>query len=98
MKNFMKQSIIFTLVFTLMLFSLFSLRGNADSSDAEEKININTASSTELQKLPRIGEKVAQSIIDFRAKNGKFKRIEDIMKVKGIGESIFDQIKDRITV
>lgn len=98
MKNIMKKNMVSTLVITLLFFSLFSLQGNADSKEAETKININTASSVELQKLPRIGEKVAQRIIDFRTKNGKFKRTEDIMKVSGIGESIFNQIKDQITV
>ena len=64
----------------------------------EEKININTASATELQKLPRIGEKVAQRIIDFRKKHGKFKKIEELMKVKGIGEKMFNNLKDLITI
>jgi len=62
------------------------------------KININTASAAELQELPRIGETIAQRIVDFREKNGKFKRIEDLLKVKGIGENVFNQLKDRITV
>ena len=63
-----------------------------------EKININTAPSIELQKLPRIGEKVAQRIIDFREKHGKFKKIEELMKVKGIGEKMFNNLKDLIAV
>jgi competence protein ComEA len=63
-----------------------------------EKINLNSATSDELQKLPRIGPKVAQRIIDFRKQNGPFKRIEDLMKVKGIGEKTFTQLKDMITV
>ncbi|MGC8746400.1 MAG: ComEA family DNA-binding protein [Candidatus Saccharicenans sp.] len=52
----------------------------------------------ELQTLPRIGPKVAQRIIDYRTKNGPFKKAEDLMKVRGIGEKIFNQIKDSITV
>ncbi|MGZ5468922.1 MAG: ComEA family DNA-binding protein, partial [Candidatus Aminicenantales bacterium] len=52
----------------------------------------------ELESLPRIGPKVAQRIVDFRTKNGNFKRIEEIMKIQGIGEKVFDQIKDLITV
>jgi len=62
------------------------------------KVNINTAAVPDLESLPRIGPKVAQRIVDFRTKNGNFKRIEDIMKVQGIGEKVFEQIKDRITV
>ena len=64
----------------------------------EKKININKASVAELQKLPRIGEKIAQRIVDFRNEHGKFKKIEEIMKVKGIGEKVFEKIKDLITV
>ncbi len=62
------------------------------------RVNINTASQAELESLPRIGPKVAQQIIDYRTKNGSFKKIEEIMKVKGIGEKLFNQLKDLITV
>ncbi len=70
----------------------------AQANAPKAKININTATQAELESLPRIGPKVAQRIIDYRAQNGNFKRVEDIMKVKGIGEKIFAQIKDLITV
>lgn len=62
------------------------------------KVNINTAPASELETLPRIGPKVAQRIVDFRTKNGNFKKIEEIMKVQGIGEKVFDGIKGLITV
>ena len=58
----------------------------------------NTASLADLQQLPQIGEKIAQRIIDFRKKNGKFRKIEEIMKVRGVGEKVFEKIKDLITV
>ena len=61
-------------------------------------ININKAGAEELKKLPRIGEKMAQRIIEYREKNGKFKRIEDIMKVKGIGEKTFKGFEKMITI
>jgi len=64
----------------------------------DQKININTASAAELQQLPRIGEKVAQRIIDFREQHGNFQKIEEIMKVRGIGESTFANLKELITV
>ena len=62
------------------------------------KININTATLDELKSLTGIGEKKAKDIIDYREKNGSFNTIEDIMKVSGIGENAFDQIKEDITV
>jgi competence protein ComEA len=62
------------------------------------KVNINTAPASELETLPRIGPKVAQRIVDFRTKNGNFKRIEEIMKIQGIGEKVYEQIKDLITI
>jgi competence protein ComEA len=65
---------------------------------ASSKININTASVSELQQLPRVGPKVAQRIVDYREKHGKFERIEELMKVQGIGEKTFEQLKNQITV
>ena len=94
----MSKSVIFGVVFVLVFSFLFSPQAQAAQKASAKKININTASSAELQELPRIGEKVAQRIIDFRKTNGKFKKIEEIMKVQGIGEKVFKQIKDQITV
>ena len=62
------------------------------------KININTASDTELEKLSGIGLAKAGAIINYRRDHGFFTTIEDIKKVSGIGESIFEQIKDAICV
>jgi len=70
----------------------------AQSTSPKAKVNINTASASELESLPRIGPKVAQRIVDFRTKNGNFKKAEEIMKVQGIGEKIYEQIKELITV
>jgi len=65
---------------------------------AGEKINLNTATLGELTKLKRIGPAYAQRIIDYREKYGPFEKIEDLMKVKGIGQKTFDANKDMITV
>jgi competence protein ComEA len=65
---------------------------------AGEKININTASVEELDKLPGIGPSIAGAIIDYRTANGPFKQIEDINEVKGIGDALFAKIKEQITI
>ena len=51
-----------------------------------------------LEALPGIGEVLAQGIVDYRSENGPFKRIEDLLKVSGIGSGTFERIKDYITV
>src|SRR5512139_513654 len=61
------------------------------------KININTASVEELDKLPGIGPALAKAIIDYRTTNSPFQQIEDINDVKGIGDALFEKIKDQIT-
>lgn len=72
----------------------------ADTASKPEtpKINLNTAPASELARLPRIGDKIAQRIVEFRAKNGHFKTPEDLMKVSGVGEKIFAEIKGQVTV
>ena len=61
-------------------------------------ININTASQAELETLPGIGPALAKRIIEYRQEYGPFQSIEDVMKVRGIGEATFERIRDRITV
>lgn len=71
---------------------------NSGGSSSGGLININTASTAELDKLPGIGEATARDILAWRENNGPFKTIEDIMKVPRIKESRFASIKDFITV
>jgi competence protein ComEA len=63
-----------------------------------QKIDINRAEPWLLEALPGIGEVLAQRIVDYRSENGLFQRIEDLLKVSGIGEATFEKIKDYITV
>ena len=65
---------------------------------AAEKININTASVEELDKLPGIGPTIAKAIIDYRTKYGPFKTIDGIKDVPRIGDALFEKMKDMITV
>lgn len=75
--------------------------GEASTSNvsvSDGKININTANVTELDALPGIGPVRASDIVKYREKNGKFKTIDEIKNIKGIGESAFDKLKDSIKV
>ena len=74
-----------------------ALTGGGDTS-SNSKVNINKASAAELTKIPGVGESTAQKIISYREENGKFKNIEDIKNVSGIGDSKFEKIKDYISV
>lgn len=69
-----------------------------NQENKQQKININTAEIEELKTLPRVGDALARRIIDYRNKNGRFNRIEDIKNVSGIGEKMFENIKDLICV
>ena len=69
-----------------------------ENNSINQSININTATSQQLQELPGIGEAIANRIIAYRNLNGKFEKIEDIKNVSGIGEAKFNNIKDYICV
>lgn len=71
---------------------------DVEENKVEAKVNINTANKEKLETLPGIGETTAQKIIDYRESNGKFKTIEDIKNVSGIGDAKYESLKDKITV
>lgn len=75
-----------------------STNSNAQGENNSEKINLNTANVTELQKLNGIGEKKAEQIIAYREQNGLFKKVEDLMQVSGIGEKTFAGLKDQLAI
>ena len=78
--------------------ALFGLLSYAVTALALAAVNINTATVEELKALPGIGPAKAQAIVDYRKENGNFKSVEDLKKVKGIGEGIFGKLKDEATV
>lgn len=72
------------------------ISGTSESGNSSGKININTADLSELQKIPGVGEKTAQKILDYRS-NSSFSSIEDIKNVPGIGDKKFEAMKDYIS-
>lgn len=73
---------------------------NAPSKNSEQKeqVDLNTADVSKLQTLDGIGQKKAEKIIEYRKEHGNFKEITDLKKISGIGDKIFNAIKDRILV
>jgi competence protein ComEA len=69
---------------------------NANTSG--DKVNLNTANIEQLQQLHGIGQKKAEAIVDYRSKNGKFKTIEEIQQVKGIGPALYSKNRLRLSL
>ncbi len=68
------------------------------AAEENDPIDLNRASAQELVQLPGVGETIAKRIVDFREEHGPFKRVEDLMKVKGIGEKSLEKIRPYIRV
>ena len=83
---------------TLVITPGRGVQANTPTKSPGGKVNLNTATLAELDTLPGIGPAIAQRIIDYRTQNGDFKTIDDLKKVRGIGDALFSQIKDSITV
>ena len=83
---------------TLAISSVALADAEPAGNGAAGVVNINTAGAAELALLPRIGEKAAQRIIDYRQANGPFKKAADLMQVKGVGAKTFELISPYVAV
>ena len=87
-----RMMILLVALAVVMAFSAPSWAGDAG------KVNLNTATATEISQLKGIGMKYAERIVQYRDKNGPFKNVEDLLNVQGIGPKTLEKNKDRITV
>ena len=67
-------------------------------SGSNQVVNVNTASAADFEALPGIGPKMAARIIEYRQKNGPFKKVEELMNVRGLGEKNFFKLKAQLTI
>ena len=86
------------LTLILVALAVTAVAGTADSSQPSGVVNINTASSEELELLPRVGPALAGRIIEFREANGQFQTVDEILAVKGIGENSFEKLEPFIVI
>jgi len=70
----------------------------AAAADVSGVINVNSATAEQIAFLPRVGIKLAERVVEYRKSNGPFKKIEDLMEVKGVGEKLFVALKPHLTV
>jgi competence protein ComEA len=71
---------------------------SSTTAAASGQINLNTATTAQLESLPGIGAATAKRIVEYRQQNGGFKKIEDLMNIRGIGEASFLKLKPLVTV
>jgi competence ComEA-like helix-hairpin-helix protein len=86
------------LIAVALLFAAAGARADTAEVATSGKVNINQASAAQIAFLPRIGEKVAVRVVDYRKSHGPFARAEDLMEVKGIGEKLFLTLKPYLAV
>jgi competence protein ComEA len=98
-----------SLAFALVLAVIAALQPPAPAAPAPERsqaagsavtapVDINAASVADLEAVPGIGKALAQRIVDFRQKNGPFAKVDDLLKVQGIGEKSIEKLRPHLTV
>ena len=82
----------------LTLAALLATAALASGTTVEGVVNLNEADATELETLPGVGPATAQAIIDYRSEHGRFRSVDDLLNVRGIGPAKLEQIKPHARV
>lgn len=96
--NKTKNILTLLVILAMAAVSLAAVDQPAPAGSGKQLVNINSADAAQLAKLPQIGAKMAQRIMEYRKSNGGFKRVQDLLKVKGIGEKVFAKLQPLITI
>ena len=95
----------FVVVLIVVLLAVSGPAGATEAGDAPtvggpspRQVDINKASAAELTAIPGVGDTLAQRIVEFREKQGPFRRVEDLLKIKGIGEKSFQKMRPHVKV
>ena len=83
---------------TIAVLMMLALTMGMAAQSAEAPVNLNTATAAQLEALPGVGPATAMRILEYRQKSGGFKKVEELMNVKGIGEKSFLKLKPLVTV
>ena len=96
----MRKSLYLGLILVLLALTTPAFAADAETAAAAPSgvVNINTADASQLALLPRIGEKAAQRIVEYRTQHGPFKKTSDLMQVKGVGEKTYERLAPYLTV
>jgi competence protein ComEA len=92
-KVFVSMLVVFTILTSFSLYAATGKKPGVSNDVLEGKLNINAATSIELQMLPGIGKKKADAIVVYRNANGPFKSVNDLDKIKGIGKAKLNAIR-----
>ena len=95
---FVRDSQYFKIHFALALVFLAPVVARPDKQPPAKPIDLNVANVKELEQLPGVGAITAQRIIDLRQKSGRFKRVEDLLAVRGISQKRLDALRPYVTV